>query len=175
MRRSVRYEATALLEQDHRYLLELLGQLAGTSTRSKRRRRDLVSKVGNLVRLHAYLQETLFQPAFLEAAATEEDQRLYVKATEDHPLIYQELQELEAADPAGKGFAAHVAALAQLIEQHAAHEERVLLPRARAIMDEAARLALGRSIHDRRMAIWKEGIPVRFAGERTQATDEGWS
>ena len=164
MKQPTRQEVTALLKQDHKNVKELLSEFEKTTSRGVKRRQELLIKIAEEVRLHAYVEETIFYPAFREAASTNEDEKIFLEAGEEHRLVHEMLPELEATDPSTELFSARAKVLKDLIEHHAEEEEREMLPRAKEIMSEEARKALGEEIQERKLAVKNEGLPIPVVG-----------
>ena len=143
-------EAIALLRADHERLLNLIAQLNSTTSRSRTKRKQLLSTVVEEVRAHLRLEEEIFYPALQRAAATSEDRRLLHEAVEGHRLVDAMLTSIEKVDPKSEMFGAKAAVLMTLIDHHASEEERETFPRARAILSEERLLELGAEIQRRK-------------------------
>jgi hemerythrin-like domain-containing protein len=153
-------DVITLLKEDHKLVKKLLKELEDTTTRGVKSRRQLLSRIAEEVRLHAHVEETIFYPAFRDAAARSEDERLFLEASEEHRLVHEMLPELERTDPSTEMFSARAKVLKDLIEHHAEEEEREMLPRAKKLLSTEERTALGQETEERKLAVKREGLPL---------------
>ena len=137
-------DAIRLLEQDHETLRELLRALSETTNRAAKGRRELLQRVGAVLRAHARIEEEIFYPAFARAARTNEQRKLLTEAYEEHRAAERlVLPDLEGSDVGSNVFGGRAKVLKDLVEHHAEEEERELFPVARRLLDRAKLLELG--------------------------------
>jgi hemerythrin-like domain-containing protein len=163
-------DVLALLKQDHEKVKELLSQLEETTSRGVKRRQELLNKIADEVRLHAHVEETLFYPAFRDAGSTNEDEKIFLEAAEEHRLVHEMLPEIEDTDPATELFSARAKVLKDLIEHHAEEEEKEMFKRARELMSAEERKALGERIEERKQAVKQEGMSLKPEGATQRGT-----
>jgi hemerythrin-like domain-containing protein len=149
-------DAIALLKQDHEKVRELLSRLEETSGRGAKSRTKLLEEVAREVRVHSQIEEEIFYPAFREAAESEEEEKLFFEATEEHHVVDLVLPELEDEDPASITFAAKAKVLKDLIEHHADEEEKEMFPAARKLLGRELLLELGEQLEQRKQELLEE-------------------
>ena len=144
-------EAIALLVNDHKLLRGLLGELEKSTPRAAKTRRSLLEKIKALVEAHTAIEEEIFYPAFKEGGTKADDDRMYFEALEEHRAAGElVLPDLLNTDPASEQFGGRAKVLKEMIEHHAGEEEKDMFPRARKLLDLAARKALGEKMAVRR-------------------------
>ena len=155
-------DAIALLKEDHREVSEMLEELTGTGERAAKRRMDLASQIAMALKAHMQIEEQIFYPAFKEAAAKKEDQKLYYEAVEEHHAADVVLQDVLKADASSLSFGGKVKVLKELIEHHVEEEEKTMFPHARKVMSKEELQALGIEMADAKTSIMNGG-----SGKRT--------
>jgi hemerythrin-like domain-containing protein len=120
-----------MLKQDHQKVKELLSQLSETTGRGVKKRQQLVAQIEAELRVHMEIEEQIFYPALREAAKTQDEQKMYFEATEEHHAAKTVLQDLLATDPSTPNFAGKAKVLKELIEHHVKEEEKDLFAQAK--------------------------------------------
>jgi hemerythrin superfamily protein len=144
-------EAIALLLNDHKILRGLLGQLEKSTPKAAKSRTTLLAKIKANIEAHTSIEEEIFYPAFKEAARKGDDNKMYFEALEEHRAAGDlVLPDLLKTDPASEQFSGRAKVLKEMIEHHAGEEEKEMFPRARKLLDLAARKALGEQMDTRR-------------------------
>ena len=115
----------------------LLSELEKTTPRAVKKRSKLLSQIALEVQVHAAIEEEIFYPAFRQKGETQDDEKLFFEADEEHRLIHGTLPELSKTDPASALFSARAKVLKSLVDHHIKEEENALLPRARKLMSRA--------------------------------------
>lgn len=143
-------DAIALLEADHAKVRGLLSQLEESTSRGVKKRTQLLAQIATEIRIHARVEEEVFYPAFREAGESNEDEKLFFEAAEEHGLVDVVLPALEESDPASELFSARAKVLKDLVEHHAEEEEEELFPRAREILSAERLQGLRTEIEERK-------------------------
>ena len=143
-------DATALLRKDHDLVRKLLGELEETTTRGVKKREALLEQIALEVEVHAAIEEEIFYPAFRAKAETNEDEKLFLEAAEEHKLVHGCLPDLQGTDPRTELFSARAKVLKDLIEHHAEEEETELFPRTRELFSKAELQELGEKLEARK-------------------------
>jgi hemerythrin-like domain-containing protein len=148
-------DAIALLKQDHVLMRGLLDELAATTTRAIKRRKDLVAKVQANLEAHTTIEEEIFYPAFKQAAKLAEDRTMFFEALEEHRAAGDlVLPDLLATDPAADNFSGRAKVLKELVEHHADEEEKEMFPRARKLLSKAELTELGERMDARKAELF---------------------
>lgn len=144
-------EAIALLVNDHKILRGLLGKLEKSTPKAAATRTKLLATIKANIEAHTTIEEEIFYPAFQEAGKKGDDDKMYFEALEEHRAAGDlVLPDLLATDPASEQFGGRAKVLKEMIEHHAGEEEKEMFPRARKLLDLAARKTLGAQMEKRR-------------------------
>jgi len=123
-------DALQLLRADHRRIDGMLNdcaRLASARSSSRADRSGLLMRLGALLLAHAQLEKELFYPALAAAPMAVDD------AHTDHDEIEAQFKRLNIGELPASEFGERVAALARLVREHVAEEERELFQRARPL------------------------------------------
>ena len=144
-------DAITLLKNDHAEVRELLGELAETTTRAVKKRKELVEDIAAKLKAHTTIEEEIFYPAFRKAGEKGDDDKMYFEALEEHRAAGDlVLPDLLKTDPASERFSGRAKVLKELVEHHADEEEKEMFPRARELMDKAQLEQLGERMAKRK-------------------------
>ena len=146
-------DAIALLKEDHKKVKGLLSQLEKTTERGASRRKALLGRIADEIKVHTTIEEEIFYPAFRDAVEKRDDRLMYFEAVEEHHVVDRLLPELKRADPKGEIFGARAKVLKELIEHHAEEEEKEMFPRARKVLEAAELADLGARMAARKRAL----------------------
>jgi hemerythrin superfamily protein len=124
-------DAISLLQADHRAVEDLFRQYQHAKERHTRQ--QIAEEICAALELHAYLEETLFYPAFA-AAAGEAGEQLVEDARQAHHTVRDLIVELEGVY--GKEFDAKFRELMHMVQQHVQEEENALFPHAEEALAE---------------------------------------
>src|SRR5438132_724671 len=80
-------DAIALLKKDHQTVRQLLKRLESSAEKSSGDSGEILRQIENEVKIHTQIEEEIFYPAFRDAAESEEDQKLYYEAFEEHHVV----------------------------------------------------------------------------------------
>lgn len=144
-------DAIRLLKHDHAQVKELLGELAKTTTRALKKRRELLAEIKALLEAHTRIEEEIFYPAFRKAGKKSDDDKMYFEALEEHRAAGDlVLPDLAATDPSSEKFSGRAKVLKELVEHHADEEEQEMFPRARKLLSRDQLKALGERLQARK-------------------------
>lgn len=139
-----------MLKQDHQKVKELLSQLAETTGRGVKKRQQLLAQIEQELRVHMILEEEIFYPSFREAAESQDGEKMYFEATEEHHAARVVLKDLLATDPSTPNFAGKAKVLKELVEHHVKEEEKELFPQAREVIPAEELPALAERMQERK-------------------------
>lgn len=149
-------DAIALLKQDHKLVKELLGQLADSTTRAVKKRRDLLVQIHRNLKAHTTIEEEIFYPAF-KAAGKKDEEKMYFEALEEHRAAEDlVLPDLLKTDPATEQFSGRAKVLKELIEHHIEEEEQEMFKDAKKLLSKAELNALGADMEARKAEMLAE-------------------
>lgn len=135
--------AIELLESDHKKVKELLSQLVGSTTRAEKKRRELLDKIEQELKVHTHIEEEIFYPAF-KAAGNAEHKKMYFEALEEHRAVDElVLPDLKKTVPTSEKFSGRAKVLKELVEHHADEEEEEMFKAARKSMSRRQLEELG--------------------------------
>lgn len=144
-------DAITLLKNDHAEVRELLGELAETTTRAVKKRKELVEDIAAKLKAHTTIEEEIFYPAFRKAGEKGDDDKMYFEALEEHraagDLVLPDLLE---TDPASERFSGRAKVLKELVEHHADEEEKEMFPRAKKLLSKDELAELGARLEARK-------------------------
>ena len=131
-------DAIELLERQHRRLEELFSALKDSDTPTA----EDFKAASDLLAAHMTIEEDLFYPA-VRAGRTED---ILLESLEEHLSIKRVLADMLTLASDDPQFGPKLHVLAEQLEHHHKEEEDHLFPKARKLLDDAAREALGASM-----------------------------
>ena len=144
-------DAITLLKNDHAEVRELLGELAETTTRAVKKRKELVEDIAAKLKAHTTIEEEIFYPAFRKAGEKGDDDKMYFEALEEHRAAGDlVLPDLLKTDPASERFSGRAKVLKELVEHHADEEEKEMFPRAKKLLSKDELAELGARLEARK-------------------------
>lgn len=123
------------LAKDHRALEQALTGLGGTTGRDGKVRLAQFTKLQALLQAHARAEEEVVYRRLREALPDEE---ITLEAFEEHHVADILLQELASACPGGKGWAAKLKVLEEVVRMHIKEEELKMFPLIQENLSEPA-------------------------------------
>jgi hemerythrin superfamily protein len=149
--------AIELLTQDHKNMRAWLEELAGTTARGVKKRKELLEKIQTNLTVHNTIEEEIFYPAFKNAGDSKDDAKMYFEALEEHraagDLVLPDLLKTEVDS---EKFSGRVKVLKELFEHHADEEEKEMFKRAKALMGKKALDELGDQLARRKVELKKQ-------------------
>ncbi len=128
-----------------------LEQLAATTTRGVKSRKELVAKIAANLKVHSIIEEEIFYPAFSNAGDNHDDAKMYFEALEGHRAAGDlVLPDLLATDPSSEKFSGRAKVLKEMVEHHIKEEEGDMFPRAKKLLDKAQLAELGERLERRK-------------------------
>ena len=148
--------AIELLKADHKKVKELLSQLVESTTRAEKKRRQLLDRIEQELKVHTHIEEEIFYPAF-KAAGNAEHKKMYFEALEEHRAVDDlVLPDLKKTDPTSEKFSGRAKVLKELIEHHADEEEQEMFKAARKAMSREELQELGERMETRKEAMLRQ-------------------
>lgn len=123
------------LAKDHRALEKALTGLGGTTGRDGKVRLDQFTKLQALLQAHSRAEEEVVYRRLREA---QPDEEITLEAFEEHHVADILLQELASACPGGKGWAAKLKVLEEVVRIHIKEEELKMFPLIQENLSEPA-------------------------------------
>ena len=155
--------AIQMLKEDHRKVKELLGQLAETTARAEKTRRQLLEKIEMELAVHSRIEEEIFYPAFKEAG-TSEHSKIYFEALEEHRAADEMvLPDLKKTEPKSEKFSGRAKVLKELVEHHADEEEKEMFKLAKQSMSNDELVELGERMAARKLELQQQFSESRAA------------
>ncbi|MDY1547853.1 hemerythrin domain-containing protein [Luteibacter sahnii] len=149
-------DAIALLKQDHERVKSLLEELATSTTRAVKKRRELLQKIHVNLKAHTTIEEEIFYPAF-KAAGKKDEATMYFEALEEHRAAEDlVLPDLMDTDPATEQFSGRAKVLKELIEHHIEEEDGEMFKEAKKLLDKPRLAELGARMEARKKDILGE-------------------
>ena len=143
--------AIELLTNDHKKVRALLKELTDTTKRAEKTRTELLATIAKEIEVHAKIEEEIFYPAFKDAAGEGKDEAMYFEALEEHHCAGDlVLPDLLGTDVTSDKFSGRAKVLKELIEHHAAEEEKAMFPRAKALLGNETLRELGARMETRK-------------------------
>lgn len=127
-------DAIEMLEEDHRKVEKLFEEFDDAGDRAYETKANLVERIRRELRIHSQLEEEIFYPAARNAQGETTEQ--VREAVEEHHVVDQLLEELEAMRPDDEQFDAKVTVLKENVEHHVEEEEGELFKQARKGLGE---------------------------------------
>ena len=140
--------ALQLLKSDHQHVNQLLSQLAETTTRASKKRKELLAKIGQELRIHTQIENEIFYPAFKEAGK-KADKPIFFEALEEHRAVETlVLPDLEDSDVNSDEFSGRARVLRDLVQHHVEEEENEMFPRVESLMSDEQLMRLGERMEE---------------------------
>jgi hemerythrin-like domain-containing protein len=141
--------AIELLKEDHKRVEELLKEFTYTTTSSGKTRKQLLEKIEHALTIHTTLEEEIFYPAF-KAADGSEHKKMTYEALEEHRAVDKlVLPDLKNTEPTSEQFSGRAKVLKDLVEHHAAEEEKEMFKAAEKAMSSEELKDLGEQMAER--------------------------
>lgn len=163
--------AIDLLKQDHEHVRDLLTKLVETTTRAKKTRTELLTRLELELEVHTRIEEEILYPAFKDAGGSDEA-KMYFEAKEEHRAVSElVLPDILQTDPESDQFAGRAKVLKELVEHHVEEEESEMFKKARKLFSKDELVELGERLEERKRELLKEmrGNSHRGEGARPSA------
>jgi iron-sulfur cluster repair protein YtfE (RIC family) len=126
--------AFELLKQDHKKVSDIFEKLEETTERAVKTRQELYARLRLELDVHTQIEEEVFYPAIENA---EETRSLTLEAYEEHNVVKQLLDELDALPVEDETWTAKLKVLHENVEHHVDEEESELFSKARDVLTTA--------------------------------------
>jgi hemerythrin-like domain-containing protein len=140
-------DAIKLLEDDHRAVKKLLGELDDTTERAEKTRSELFAKIKGEMLVHEAIEEEIFYPALRDHPKTKD---VVLEGFEEHHVVDEILAEMETVPVTDETWAAKAKVMKENIEHHIEEEEGEMFPAAREILSEEELDELGERMAERK-------------------------
>jgi hemerythrin superfamily protein len=138
-------DAIVLLKNDHKVVEKLFKEFEkGKEKATPAQKRTLVDQILKELTTHAYIEETLFNPAARQAAPDSTDHVL--ESVEEHHVVAWLLSELAKLDATAETFDAKVTVLIENVRHHVEEEEQEFFPEVRKAMGRKRLSELGEKL-----------------------------
>lgn len=132
-------DAIELLSQQHREVEKLFARVEGAR---KGGQAELFDELAEALRLHTFLEETIFYPGVRRAETSE----LVGDAFEDHDTVKRLLEDIEETGVAHQSFFSKLTALRDYVREHVREEESELFPKVRQLFSQDDLETMGRDL-----------------------------
>jgi hypothetical protein len=125
--------ALKLLEEDHKKVKKLMGEIESTTERGVKTREELFTKLRGELEVHEAIEEEIFYPALKEHPKAKD---LVLEAYEEHNVVDMVMGEIEDVAYNDETWGAKFAVLKENLEHHIEEEESDMWKQARAVFDD---------------------------------------
>jgi len=137
-------DAVALLEKQHEEVMQMLNELK--TSEPGRARTETFRKLQRSLLAHMYIEEEAFYPMLVDRAP---EGGPIAEGYEEHSGARASLQRCAQALRNEELFQMRIGVLKELITHHVKEERESILPRARKVLADAEREALGLQLEER--------------------------
>jgi hypothetical protein len=148
-------DAIDMIRSDHDSVKELFHQYEKSENRQSKRK--IAKQALGELKVHAVLEEEIFYPTVRRGVG----QDIMNEADEEHHVAKVLIAELEEMDGRGDHYDAKFAVLAENVRHHIKEEESEMLPKAKSLDIDFAKL--GQEMLRRKRQLLADGVPP--AGE----------
>jgi iron-sulfur cluster repair protein YtfE (RIC family) len=132
--------AFELLKQDHEKVSGIFEQIEETTERAVKGREELYGRLRMELDIHSEIEEEVFYPSIEEL---DETRALTLEAYEEHNVVKQLLDELDALPVDDETWTAKLKVLHENVDHHVEEEETELFPLVRQVLTKEAIEELG--------------------------------
>ncbi len=125
--------ALKLLEEDHKKVKKLMGEIEPTTERGVKTREELFTKLRGELEVHEAIEEEIFYPALKEHPKAKD---LVLEAYEEHNVVDMVMGEIEDVAYDDETWGAKFTVLKENLEHHIEEEESDMWKQARAVFDD---------------------------------------
>lgn len=134
-----------LLKSDHEKVAGIMERIEETTERALKTREELFTRLKEELDLHSTIEEEILYPALEDV---EETRELALEAYEEHRLVKQLLEELEAGPKDDEQWTAKFTVLKENVEHHVEEEEGELFTKARRALNDEEIKMLGERLEE---------------------------
>ncbi|HWC15334.1 MAG TPA: hemerythrin domain-containing protein [Actinomycetota bacterium] len=143
-------DAFELLEDDHKKVKKMLGELEDTTERATTTRQQLFARLKQDMVVHEALEEELLYPTLKEHDKTKE---VSLEGYEEHHVVNEIMAELEETPVDDERWAAKFAVMKENIEHHIEEEEGEMFKKGRQVLEDDDIQALGERMRQRKQQL----------------------
>ena len=136
-----------LLEDDHKKVKKLLGELDDTTEKALKTRQELFARIKQEMLVHEALEEEILYPTLKEHDKTKE---VSLEGYEEHHVVNEIMAELEEVPVDDERWVAKFAVMKENVEHHIEEEEEEMFVKARQVLDKAQIEELGDKMERRK-------------------------
>ena len=136
-----------LLEDDHKKVKKLLGELDDSTEKAVKTRQELFARIKQEMLVHEALEEEILYPTLKEHDKTKE---VSLEGYEEHHVVNEIMAELEEVPVDDDRWAAKFAVMKENVEHHIEEEEDEMFVKARQVLDKAQISELGDKMERRK-------------------------
>jgi hypothetical protein len=125
--------ALKLLEEDHKKVKKLMGEIESATERGVKTREELFTKLRGELEVHEAIEEEIFYPALKEHPKAKD---LVLEAYEEHNVVDMVMGEIEDVAYNDETWGAKFVVLKENLEHHIEEEESDMWKQARAVFDD---------------------------------------
>jgi hemerythrin-like domain-containing protein len=123
-------DAVKLLEEDHKKVKKMLGDLDSTTERGVKTREELFTKVKRELTVHESIEEEIFYPALKEHPKAKD---LVLEAYEEHHVVDMVMAEISEVPFDDETWGAKLTVMKENVEHHIEEEEDEMFKQARQV------------------------------------------
>lgn len=125
-------DALELIHQQHEEVNGLFEQALSDETPSPQRR-QIITRICDMLTMHAKMEETIFYPALRKAGKTRERDSV-LEAGEEHGVVKDMIAKIRKVVGRDETLNAKVKVLKELVQHHVEEEESTMFEEARAVL-----------------------------------------
>jgi hemerythrin-like domain-containing protein len=146
-------QAIKLLEDDHREIKRVLGELEHTTERGTVTRRELFERIRRLLTVHEVIEEEIFYPTLKQHPKAKD---IVLEGYEEHEVVNTLLGELETVPYDDETWGPKAKVMTENVEHHIGEEEDDMFVKARRVFDDDELEALGNAMAERKAEALKQ-------------------
>lgn len=139
-----------LLKKDHEKASTLMKKIADSGEGAVKTREQNFEQLKNELQAHTAAEEEILYPALQEH---EETRAMALEAIEEHKLVEQLLDELDAMDVTSEEWTAKFTVLKENVEHHVEEEEDEMFKQARKVLGKENAEELGKRLEEFKSAV----------------------
>lgn len=140
-------DALKMLEDDHKTVKKILGELEETTERAAKTRAELFTRLEREMRIHEVLEEEILYPALEEH---DKAKNVALEGYEEHHVVDTIMGEMRSVSVEDERWTAKFSVMKENIEHHIEEEEGEMFPTAREIFSSEDLEEMGEEMAVRR-------------------------
>lgn len=127
-----------LLKSQHKEVDELFKQIEDLSPKAYKSKQKIFETIAKKLELHTQIEEKVFYPATKQL-----DKDLILEAYEEHDVVKDLIEKIQACGPEDESFDAKICVLKEAVQHHVKEEENELFPETRSKFSTEKLMAIG--------------------------------